>query len=529
MRVGIISVFTDYHRRGKPHRGALQPQIGPLIAALLPPDVEVDVVNDTWDDPDWTRDYDLLFLSSLHSDFDRARQISHYWRRRGATTVIGGPMANMFPHLCSPFFDAVAQGDPEPLVAEICRDFRSHNLKPFYRAQPYRDDLVPLPRLDLVADHQVLPLSFEVTRGCPYTCDFCVLTGIGTRHHIRDAGVVGEQIDAARRMLRPLTPWYRRWIASLYDNNIGGNLGFLRRFCEEMRRRKVLWGGCVTFNVVADEANVALMARSGCRLVFVGLETFNPVALAGMRKHQNVLDETRRVVDLCRRYGILFTAGLMLSPTNDTVEYIDRIPQYLQECRIHVPTYICFETPFPGTPHFKRLAESDRPPLMPNTLLADLDAYTVATRPRHASPEEFVAAFRRTHKSVYHFGRRLGKVADDLPRFALVGSFGAIVLDLAETLFDTQPLPEDRSFIAGTDRSRPETVPLSDADFASEHERDSIMRPWAVADAEGRVLPHWLGAVRVYLPKGRIAPPSVRPNAPLVFPQTDEAVPVPTL
>ncbi len=102
-------------------------------------------------------------------------------------------------------------------------------------------------------------------------------------------------------------------------------------------------------------------------------------------------------------------------------------------------------------------------------------------------------------------------------------------LDLAETLVDTQPLPEERSFIAGTGRSRPETVPLSDTDLASEHERDSIMRPWAVADAEGRVLPHWLGAIRVYLPKGRIATPSVRPNAPLVFPQTDEAVPVPTL
>ena len=41
MRVGIISVYTDYHRRGRHHRGVLQPQIGPLIAALLPPEVEV--------------------------------------------------------------------------------------------------------------------------------------------------------------------------------------------------------------------------------------------------------------------------------------------------------------------------------------------------------------------------------------------------------------------------------------------------------------------------------------------------------
>ncbi|MDD5249100.1 MAG: hybrid sensor histidine kinase/response regulator [Rhodocyclaceae bacterium] len=36
------------------------------------------------DDPDWSRRYDLLFLSCLHADFDRARQIADYWRQRGA-------------------------------------------------------------------------------------------------------------------------------------------------------------------------------------------------------------------------------------------------------------------------------------------------------------------------------------------------------------------------------------------------------------------------------------------------------------
>ena len=76
MRVGIISVFTDYHRRGRHHRGVLQPQVGPLIAGLLPRDAEIDIVNDTWQDPDWSRDYDLLFISRMHSELDRARQMT---------------------------------------------------------------------------------------------------------------------------------------------------------------------------------------------------------------------------------------------------------------------------------------------------------------------------------------------------------------------------------------------------------------------------------------------------------------------
>jgi len=65
MRVGIISVFTDYHRKGRHYRIGMQPQAGPLIAGLLPRDIEIEVINDAWGEPDWDRDYDLLFLSGL--------------------------------------------------------------------------------------------------------------------------------------------------------------------------------------------------------------------------------------------------------------------------------------------------------------------------------------------------------------------------------------------------------------------------------------------------------------------------------
>ena len=98
------------------NRGVLQPQIGPLIASLLPDNIEIEVINELWESPDWNRDYDLLFISSMHSDFDRARQISHYWQRRGAKTVYGGIMASTYSQLCRPFFDAVAIGDPEGMV-----------------------------------------------------------------------------------------------------------------------------------------------------------------------------------------------------------------------------------------------------------------------------------------------------------------------------------------------------------------------------------------------------------------------------
>ena len=136
MKVAIILAFLDQSRTGLFYRSLPRPQIGPLIAALLPREVDIDIVNETLEQPDWDRDYDLVFISSLHSDFDRARQLSHYWRRRGAKTVYGGPLASAYPDLCQPFFDAVAIGDAEGTVPQIYMDLCAGDLRPVYFAVP---------------------------------------------------------------------------------------------------------------------------------------------------------------------------------------------------------------------------------------------------------------------------------------------------------------------------------------------------------------------------------------------------------
>ena len=506
MRVGIISVFTDYHRRGSHHRGALQPQIGPLVAALLPSDLDIDVVNDTWEDPDWECDYDLVFLSALHSDFDRARQISHYYRRRGATTVLGGPMATSFPELCAPWFDAITIGDPEGVVPRLWRDFLAGRLAPVYRAQPYDPLAVPTPRFDLVRGNPMVPISLEASRGCPFSCAFCTLTGLGTRYHTRPIELVVRDILSAQQMLTDKVAWPQRRLVGFMDNNIGGNPRWLAQLCDALAPLRIRWSSCVTFNVLRDEAMLDRLAASGCGMLYFGLESFNPAALEGMRKRQNVLDDVRRVVDAARRRGILITAGLMLSPVIDTLEDIARIPEHLRKVGLHVPTYIAFDTPIPGTPQFNRLAVSEARALLPGVPLRDLTGYTLATRPRHATPEAFIDAFKQVHQSVYSLATGMRKLADDLPRLLSRGHVAPALLDVFEVLCDAQPLPADRTFIAGTDKAPPERVPLSDADFATEAERDAVLSPWTVSDTAGRVLPHWRGAKPVYASKGRVPP-----------------------
>ena len=503
MRVGIISVFTDYHRRGRHHRGVLQPQIGPLIAALLPRTVEVEVVNDTWDDPDWRKDYDLLFLSCLHSDFDRARQISHYWRRRGAKTVLGGTLASTYPALAKPFFDAVAIGDAEGCVPSIYADFDRGALKPYYVSGRHDAAGVPLPRLDLVAEKQVMPLALEASRGCPFSCEFCALSALGTRFHARPAGSVAADVRNAQRLLEKRVPWHRRKVAGFYDNNIGGSIGRLRELCSALAPLGIRWASSITFNVISDPRNVRLLSQSGCRFLFVGLESFNPAALADMNKYQNAVGRIRAVLDCCRDNGILVVAGLMLSPTMDGLDYVASIPRRLEECGLDVPAFVSFETPFPGTPWFKRLAAARVPALLPGALLRDFTGYTLVVRPSHADVDEFIAAYRSLIGEIYAPGRRLSKIAADVARFLARGFPFPAMVEILDQLGPQQAAWPWRTFVAGTDTAPPETVPLTDADFTTEAEREAVLSPARVTDDLGRILSCWLDPTSVYDSRGR--------------------------
>lgn len=506
MRVGIIFVFMDFHRKGEKYRGVLQPLIGPLVAGLLPKDIDIEVVNDTWEDPHWDHDYDLLFITGMHSDFDRARQVSHYWRRRGAKTVLGGIMASTYPDLCQPYFDAVVVGDAEGSVPRVFRDFLRGELQPRYLSEAYDPAAVPVPRFDLLAGKQMIPLSFEATRGCPFACEFCALTGIGTRHHVRPVEMILRDIREGQRMLRGLVPWYLLNVVGFLDNNIGGNPAYLRQLCEALEPLDLMWGSGITFNVLADQGMVETLSRAGCRAMFMGLESLNPATLKDMHKYQNTVDETRRVLDLCRRHGILVESPLMLSPVTDDLEYIQSIPDRLRECGLHVPTFVCIESPIPGTPHFHRLADEGEA-FLPNARLRDFNGYTLVTRPKQESVEDFTRGYAWAVENIFTRKARAARLMQNVPAFLRRGFFFPALGDVRDNIFHKQTPHPDRTYVTTTDVEFPEAsgVPLTDGDFDSEEERRAIMEPWRVTDERGRVLPAWRRSVKVFEGKGRIS------------------------
>ena len=61
-----------------------------------------------------------------------------------------------------------------------------------------------------------------------------------------------------------------------------------------------------------------------------------------------------------------------------------------------------------------------------------------------------------------------------------------------------------------SDLAPPERVPLTEADFVDEAEAASLMRPIAVTDGEGRLLPQWAPLDESLRP---VAPPRKKKSA----------------
>ena len=172
---------------------------------------------------------------------------------------------------------------------------RRASSQPLYRAERYRPQSVPVPRLDLVRD-EAGPAARA--RGDPrLPVHLRLLHAHRARHalsHARRRRRSPRTSRAAQALIAGRVPRWKQRLAVFYDNNIGGSPAFLRASLRCARAASGSAGAAASPSTCcATQAMLDRLAASGCRLVYFGLETFNPAALADMGKHQNLLAETR--------------------------------------------------------------------------------------------------------------------------------------------------------------------------------------------------------------------------------------------
>ena len=228
MRIAIIVTYTHPSRVPSKERSVMQSAVPYLIAALCPKDAQIEVYNEKAAEVPLDRDWDLVFFSYLHADYEHTKILSTLLRRRGVVTVAGGRHAGHFQEDVLRHFDAVVVGEPEGNVPQLIADLEAGCLQRVYANGPVDPASIPTYRYDLYdfSDNRFLAPVIEASRGCPFTCNFCVLTG-WERYRCRPIDHVVEDIQSAMRFNRRTFGALDRTL-SFADNNLGGSTKYLR-------------------------------------------------------------------------------------------------------------------------------------------------------------------------------------------------------------------------------------------------------------------------------------------------------------
>ncbi len=209
---------------------------------------------------------------------------------------------------------------------------------------------LPYPAWDLLRlDGYSLPLVnkpyviVETSRGCPYTCDFCVAP-IHQGHKFRERSAVSI-VDEMERGYRELGVEF----FYLWGDTVTLNVKSFTAFCDELIARKlpVQWFGNARADNLTDPAFVHRLKRAGCWMLALGIESESDDVRKDMVKRLE-RQKIQSAFNNMRDAGIRSFAFFIFGYPGETVKTMDRTIDYAIELD---PDFANFypAVPYPGT------------------------------------------------------------------------------------------------------------------------------------------------------------------------------------
>lgn len=376
----------------------------PLLAAYMPPDIEVSIVDEAFETIDYDQEVDLVATTFVLPLAYRAYKLAREFRRRGKTVVCGGPHATLMPAETAMHFDSVAIGQGDLTWPVLLDDFKKGCLKKFYSAQRDVDMAnIPIPRRDLLNPKGYSILNtFQATRGCPYSCTYCTTHTIYPKFLTPPVKNVVKDIEQVEG-----GPFHRRLLL-FWDDNLVGNPAWARKLFDEMAPLKKKWVAQLTFTITEDKALVRAAAQSGCVGLFFGLESFNSLSLKNTNKKHNVVARYKEGIKLLHDHGISVYAGMMFGFDDDRKDIFEITLEKAIDLGIDNlgPKIL---VPYPNLPLYDKLVKEKR---IIHTDWSKYNGNHAVFHPRHMSAEELEEGnnwFHREFHSYKNIAKRLWK------------------------------------------------------------------------------------------------------------------------
>ena len=174
-----------------------------LLAALVPKHHEVTLIDENVEELDFERvgRADLVCLTGMSIQGRRLIEILEEVKSRGVMTVVGGPMATVEPESLEGLADIIFIGEADEAWPQFLNDWERGYHKNRYEQHEKTDvTKLPLPRIDLLKINRYMFGSLQISRGCPFTCEFCdIIVTFGRRPRLKTSEQVLAELEAFQR------------------------------------------------------------------------------------------------------------------------------------------------------------------------------------------------------------------------------------------------------------------------------------------------------------------------------------------
>lgn len=317
------------------------------------------------------KEYDWVGLTSMSTYFPEMVSEVERAKSFGLPTVIGGPhtIANPVQALIQSGADIACIGEGEMVLNEIVegkdpseiegivywKDGKPVRTSPQPTFYPDIDDFGQ-PAWDLIdprsypkAPHGMIARRFPLapiitSRGCPYSCTYCSAPiTAGKKMRWRSVGAVLDEMEM-------LYHQYGVREIQIEDDNFTIKRERVFEFCEALIRKNidVIWS--LPNGVRIDRLDpemLALMKRSGCYLMSLGIESANQRILDLVKKNLNV-ELVRKVVGWVSDAGIESCGFFMIGFPTETREEIESTVEFALSLPLNRANFTKV-TPLPGT------------------------------------------------------------------------------------------------------------------------------------------------------------------------------------
>jgi len=327
-----------------------------VIASLTPADWKIRIIDENFRDHRF-READLVGITAVTASAFRAYEIAAEYRQRGIPVVMGGIHASSLPEEALQYVDSVVIGEAEGSWPQVIRDFEAGNLQRTYQAPLTDFRNTPVPRHDLFHPGYLFG-SIQTSRGCPMNCDFCSVPWFnGYQYRLRDTESILAEIDTVRSPM----------LYFVDDNIIGYNsqaeehaLSLFEGMILKNLRKD--WFAQASLNIGQKPEILKLAARSGCRMLLIGVEAETEAALASSNKKMNLklgVDNYQKSFRALHKAGINVLGAFIYGMDTDTVQALRNRTRYIMSSSVDV-IQASVMTPLPGTRLFERMKGEDR-------------------------------------------------------------------------------------------------------------------------------------------------------------------------